>query len=64
MMSILLQYNPSGYSICGTEWYSVMVKLTCQMAEWSGGFGRKHKEWKERTLECKLLNWVLDLALL
>ena len=26
-------------------------------------FRKKHKEWKERILKCKLENWVLDLCL-
>lgn len=31
--------------------------------EWGGEFRKKHKEWKERMLECKLESWFLNLTL-
>lgn len=43
--------------------HRILVKLRCKIVEWGGEFRKKYKEWKEKILECKLENWVLNVTL-
>lgn len=44
--------------------HRILVKLRCKIVEWGGEFRKKYKEWKEKILECKLDNWVLNVTLI